>query len=157
VQQPSCFAGFVTSAELVDRVTVRRLMVCSCGEAVGRLDARQGWDGVPWADPLAFTCRGCSITREFFNSHRDGYDNVMQNGATSIQGEQILTVNCSNCASPDLLVTSDLLYNIDAQEIDEELEDFSGHFPSDCFDAFNVVAKCARCDASFDVGGWELA
>jgi hypothetical protein len=157
LQQPQCFAGFKTQGELVDRVTVRRAMVCQCGGTTGILEAMQGWDGFPYADPLSLTCLSCETPREFFNSHRDGYDNVMGNGATSHQGHKITTFGCEDCGGWSVNVTSDLLYNIDADEIDEELGDRMDATPSDCFDAINVHAKCIDCGESSTVGGWELA
>lgn len=156
-QQPKCFAGFNTSAELLDRVTVSRAMICKCGGSVGILEARQGWEGVPYIDPLAMTCVSCGTAREFFNSHRDGYDNVMQNGATSQQGEKVTTFGCERCGGAKLNVTSDLKYNIDADEIDEELGNRTDVSLSDCFDAINVRAKCVECGLSSTIGGWELA
>jgi hypothetical protein len=156
-KQPNCFSGFATVGELIDRVTVRREMVCQCGGNVGILQVRQGWDGIPWADPLTFICLKCSSEKEFFNSHRDGYDNVMGNGATSTQGEKIATVACPSCNHHELIIFSDLLYNIEAKEIDEELSGLDGFGPEDCFDAFNSRAKCKACNEQFYVGGWELA
>lgn len=156
-QQPKCFSGFRTTVELVDRVTVRRKMVCECGGGLGVLEARQGWDDFPWADPLSYVCLDCEAERTFFNSHRDGYDNVMGNGATSMQGEKATTVACPTCNEFKLAVTSDLLYNIDADEIDEELDGSGAFGPSDCFDAINVYANCSKCKERFYVGGWELA
>lgn len=155
--QPKSFEGFATVAELVDRVTVRRRMICQCGNEKGVLEARQGWDNFPYADPLSFTCLQCGDQRTFFDSHRDGYDNVMGNGPTSHQGEKVTTVACPTCSEYRLTVISDLLYNIDADEIDEELEGRDDVSPSDCFDAFNAFAHCAECDEEFYVGGWELA
>jgi hypothetical protein len=155
-QQPSCFAGFLTSAEMVDRVRLRRLMKCECGGAEGTLKATAGWQDFPWADPLSFTCGACAVSRQFFNSHRDGYDNVMENGATSSQGVEPVIVACPECKTERLIVTSELLYNIDPDEIDEELDGRSAT-PSDCFDAFNAFARCSDCQHEFYVGGWELA
>jgi Zn finger protein HypA/HybF involved in hydrogenase expression len=156
-QQPCCFEGFHTSAELLDRVTVRRQMICECGGSQGILEARQGWDTFPYADPLSYTCLSCEAERTFFDSHRDGYDNVMGNGATSTQGEKITTVGCPTCKGFQFAVTSELLYNIEASEIDEELGESSKFGPSDCFDAINVYASCPSCKERFYVGGWELA
>jgi hypothetical protein len=155
--QPKCFVGFSSSAELVDRVTVRRRMICQCGSEEGVLEARQGWDGFPFADPLSFICLKCGEERNFFDSHRDGYDNVMGNGATSHQGEKVTTVACPTFKADRLTVISGLLYNIDADEIDEELAGETSFGPSDCFDAFNCYAHCVDCDEEFYVGGWELA
>jgi hypothetical protein len=132
-------------------------MICACGGEECILEARQGWEDFPFADPLSFTCLECGEERNFFDSHRDGYDNVMGNGATSQQGEKVTTVACPTCNAHQLTVNSDLLYNIDADEIDEELAGATGVGPSDCFDAFNCYAHCADCDEEFYVGGWELA
>jgi hypothetical protein len=132
-------------------------MVCECGGSEGILEATQGWDGFPYADPLSLTCLSCDTAREFFNSHRDGYDNVMNNGATSHQGEKATTFGCGDCGGWTFSVTSDLLYNIDADEIDEELDSRTDSSPSDCFDAIKVHAKCVECGASSTVGWWELA
>ncbi len=155
--QPACFEGFRTSVELIDRVTVRRTMICECGGSQGILEAQQGWDNFPYSDPLSYTCLSCDSVRTFFDSHRDGYDNVMGNGATSTQGEKIKTVGCPTCNGYQFTVTSELLYNIEAEEIDEELDQSCDFGPSDCFDAINVYADCPNCKEHFCVGGWELA
>ena len=156
-QQPANFEGLDTSVVAVDDLAVTRAIACRCGSQTGLVltggEAPEGG----WRDPLSWVCSSCGISRQFFDSARDGYDGRFGHGTTYDQGFEQAEIACPECGAETMRVRCDLIYNIDPAELTEELESGNaGHF-ADYFDWLNVKAECASCNKEFQIGDWELA
>ena len=110
-----------------------------------------------WLDPLIWICDACGATHTFFDSARDGYDGRLGHGTSYYQATDPVEIHCPACNGRSLNVQCGLIYNIDASELDEDLEPGRVDHLTDLFDALDVNARCASCHTQFNVGAWELA
>lgn len=155
-RQPSNFEGLNTTVIAVDDLTVTRTLACQCGTKTGRVRAGEDSENVR-LDTLTWICDGCGKAHVFFDSDRDGYDGRFGNGTSYDQATNLAEIACPECSAKSHLVECQLIYNIDAAELDDALgPDGSGQL-SDYFDAIDVNAECASCQRTFNVGSWELA
>ncbi|MGZ2413088.1 hypothetical protein ACUXST_002530 [Sphingomonas sp. F9_3S_D5_B_2] len=93
----------------------------------------------------------------FFDSNRDGYDGRLGNGTSYQQAATLKEVECPDCAAKAHSVKCELIYNIDADELDDLAHSDGGGHLANLFDALDVNAECAACKRTFHVGNWELA
>lgn len=93
----------------------------------------------------------------FFDSNRDGYDGCLGNGTSYDQANTMSEIECPECAGKYHRVQCELIYNIEANELDElAVSDGGGHL-ANLFDGLDVNAERASCHRPFHIGSWELA
>ena len=155
-RQPDNFDGFKTTVVATDAVSVTRSLACECGSKTGQVLAG-GEAANGHLDPLTWACDSCAKSHVFFDSDRDGYDGRLGNGTSYEQATKVTEVVCPECAGKSHKVQCQLVYNIDADELDELLDSDGGGHLSNLFDALDVNAECGSCHRSFQIGSWELA
>ena len=155
-RQPDNFDGFQTTVVATEDVSVTRSLVCQCGSNTGRVLAG-GEAPNGHLDPLTWTCDNCAESHVFFDSDRDGYDGRLGNGTSYEQATTLAEIECPECAGKSHKVQCELIYNIDAGELDELAESDGGGHLANLFDGLDVIAACALCQRRFHIGSWELA
>ena len=156
-RQPSNFAGLRTEVIAVDDLAVTRAIACECGGRTGRVLAGELLPGWGWLDPLTWLCGACARAHDFFDSGRDGYDGRLGIPTQSQQATSRAEIGCPRCGAREFAIQCQLIYNIEAAELDEILGPDKAHLLSDYFDWLEVSATCAACHHRFSVGDWELA
>ena len=155
-RQPDNFEGLQTTVVATKDISVTRSLACQCGSKTGRLlagsDAPNGH-----LDPLTWTCDSCAKSHVFFDSDRDGYDGRLGNGTSYDQATTMTAIECPECAGKSHNVQCELIYNIDADELDELAASDGGGHLANLFDGLDVNAECASCHRLFHIGSWELA
>lgn len=155
-RQPDNFEGMQTTVVATGDLSITRSLACQCGSNTARLLA--GGEAVNgYLDPLTWTCDGCSTAHVFFDSDRDGYDGRLGNGTSYDQATTLAEIECPECAAISHQVRCELVYNIDADELDELAESDGGGHLANLFDGLDVIAECASCHRPFHIGSWELA
>jgi DNA-directed RNA polymerase subunit RPC12/RpoP len=155
-RQPDNFDGLQTTVVASEEVSVTRSLACQCGSETGRVLAG-GEAANGHLDPLTWTCDRCSKAHVFFDSDRDGYDGRLGNGTAYDQATVLAEIECPECAAKSHKVQCELIYNIDADELDELAESGGGEHLANLFDGLSVNAECALCHRQFQIGSWELA
>lgn len=155
-RQPDNLDGLQAEVVGTGEVSVTRSLTCQCGSKTGRVlaggDAQNGH-----LDPLTWICDRCEKSCIFFDSDRDGYDGRLGNGTSYGQATTVAEVECPECASRSHRVQCELIYNIDADDLDELAASDGGGHLANLFDALDVNAECASCRRRFHLGSWELA
>ena len=154
-RQPDNFGALQTTVLATDDVSVTRALACQCGSKVGRVLAGPETPN-GHSDPLTWTCDTCAKSEVFFDSDRDGYDGRLGNGTSYDQATTTAEIECPNCAAKSHKVQCELIYNIDADELDELVESDGGGHLANLFDGLDVNAECASCQRAFHIGSWEL-
>ena len=155
-RQPDNFEGLQTTVLETEDVSVTRSLACQCGSKTGRvLAGAEAPNG--YSDPLTWTCDTCAKSHVFFDSDRDGYDGRLGNGTSYDQATTTAEIACPACAAKSHKVQCELIYNIEADELDELAESDGGGHLANLFDGLDVNAECAACQRTFHIGSWELA
>ncbi|MFS0736412.1 hypothetical protein ABC347_05115 [Sphingomonas sp. 1P06PA] len=152
---PRNFNGLVAVSEGVQDVFVRWRLQCPCSSTFGRIVAGEVVDR-EHLDPVRFDCRQCGKSVTFFDSNRDGYDGLLNGGASYRQAKSSVPVTCRQGHTDRFVCLVELSYNIDATEIVEIVSEDGGS-TSDYFDVINIHGKCLECGDLVQVGDWECA
>lgn len=104
--------------------------------------------------PLTLKCHKCGNRAEVFDVAKHGYDAELGNGCFSRRTEgKEAEFPCSECQGRAFGATAIVSYQMDEDDIDEDMESKK----QDLFDTFSLSVSCSACGHEAIVGDYECA
>jgi hypothetical protein len=132
-------------------------IACACGSEIGRIVSEFVPEHQFWADPLLFECVSCGASVDFFDSHKHGYDGILNQFSAYEPRTRAEVVRCESCGSDRHKLIATFSYNFEDEEVEEDWSAEDRRRMPDLFDSAAFEVACAECGNEKRLSDFECA